>query len=127
MSKKRNRNDNKQRDVYNPIATRSVLRNTYLTDIEDRRLYDPLRDYRPAKGLSKYAAEIGIKPYKQRRDKPRKAMTPDVFKFNVPAKVAICVRRKKRREVLFAKKRTGKGARAYRRRRNYYTEVSCAR
>lgn len=127
MSKKRNRNDNRQRDVYNPIATRSVLSNNILTDIEDRRLYDPMQDYRPARGLSKYAAEIGIKPYKQRKNSARKAMTPDVFRLNVPVKVAVCVRRKKRREVLFAKKRTGKGARAIRRRRNYYTEVSCAR
>lgn len=39
--------------------------------------------------------------------------------------VAMCVRRKIRRAVMFAKRKTGLGAKAKRRRRNSYTGVKC--
>lgn len=122
----RKRSKSRQRDN-NSIAN-SLLTSvrTVLREIEDRRLYDPLQDARPARGLSHYASEIGIKPYKRNVVRPKAALTPDVFRFNKPVSVAICVRRKQRREVLFALKRTGKGSRRRRRRRNYYSEVSCA-
>lgn len=45
--------------------------------------------------------------------------------FAVPRKVSLCVRRKQRREVMFAMRRTGKGARAVRRRRNQFSDVRC--
>lgn len=45
--------------------------------------------------------------------------------FAVPAKVAICAKRKIRREVLHAKRRTGKGAMKRNRRRNYWSDITC--
>lgn len=47
------------------------------------------------------------------------------FAFAVPRKVELCVRRAQRKQVMFALRRTGKGSRAPRRRRNYWTGVSC--
>ena len=44
--------------------------------------------------------------------------------FSQPKQVAVCIRRKARREVLFAKNRTGKGARS-RRTRNQWSDVKC--
>lgn len=127
MARKKKRNANGQRD-HNSIAN-SLLTYTrnYVLSHEDRRLFHPLDDVRPAKGLSKFASQITVTPYKRNRVRPKAAPTPDVFRFNAPVKVAVCVRRKTRREVLFALKRTGKGSRRRRRRRNYYSEVSCAR
>lgn len=44
--------------------------------------------------------------------------------FDRPLHVSVCIRRKQRREVLFAKKRTRSG-RGGRRRRNKWSDVSC--
>lgn len=122
----RKRGNSRQRDN-NSIANTLLTSPTrhYILSHEDRRLYHPLDDVRPAKGLSKYASQITVTPYKRNKARPKAAPTPDVFRFNAPQKVAVCVRRKTRREVLFALKRTGKGSRRRRRRRNYYSEVSC--
>lgn len=49
---------------------------------------------------------------------------PTNVAFSQPAKVSVCIRRKARREVLFAKNRTGKGARS-RRTRSYWSDVKC--
>lgn len=46
------------------------------------------------------------------------------FGFRSPARVSLCVRRHRRREVLFALRKTGKGSRSPRR-RNYWTDVKC--
>lgn len=45
--------------------------------------------------------------------------------FTDPSNVVACVRRAQRREVLFAKRRTKKGAGARRRRRNFWSNVRC--
>lgn len=55
----------------------------------------------------------------------RTRSVPSTIAFAKPTGVAVCVRRKTRREVLFAKNRTGKGARAFRRRRNHWSDVRC--
>lgn len=48
--------------------------------------------------------------------------------FSQPDLVSVCVRRQRRREVLHAFNRTGRGgARARRYRRNYYSDISCRR
>lgn len=44
--------------------------------------------------------------------------------FSVPKRVEVCVRRKERREVLFAKRRTGRGSRTPKR-RNEWSDVKC--
>lgn len=46
------------------------------------------------------------------------------FSFRAPRAVVVCVRRKQRREVLFAMKRTGRGAKAPRR-LNEWSSVRC--
>lgn len=113
-----------QRDTFD-IAT-PVLRNTVLSELEDRRQFHPLSDVRPARGLTKNDSLLYVRPVGDRvSGRKDKKWRPETFNFSVPKNVAICVRRKQRREVLFALKRTGKGARVRRRRRNYYSDVSC--
>nr|QJB19983.1 MAG: hypothetical protein [Microvirus sp.] len=55
------------------------------------------------------------------RSQPRSAARPYTFlspslAFKYPKRALVCVRRKQRREVLFARRRTGMGARSVRRR-----------
>lgn len=45
--------------------------------------------------------------------------------FDTPATAIVCVRRKKRREVLFAKRRRGKGSGARRRRMTEWSKFKC--
>lgn len=91
-----------------------------LSLIEDRRQFHPLGPFRPASAPRRALSRVVIKnpsvPFRR----------PDVFGFAVPQKVALCVRRQERREVLFAKRKTGAGARSPKR-RNYWSSISCKR
>lgn len=51
-------------------------------------------------------------------------LSHDRLGFALPERVMRCVQRKERREVLFAKRKTGKGARSPKR-RNYWSAISC--
>ena len=54
----------------------------------------------------------------------RAGTLPHNVAFSQPKQVSVCIRRKARREVLFAKNRTNKGAKA-RRTRSQWSEVKC--
>lgn len=86
--------------------------------LSDRRLYHPLRGYRPVAARSIDARRLVV---------PRKAVMSNPFAvaFRVPEKVKICNQRATRREVLFA---SGKGGRGYRKKtHNWWSSVSCRR
>lgn len=87
-----------------------------LSPLYDRRLYHPLREYAPA-------ATLGYLKSRTIVDTPS-GKRPSVIKFAVPPKVAVCVRRNVRREVILALGRGGRGARTPKR-RNVYSSVSC--
>jgi len=97
-----------------------------LTEIEDRRTYHPLGSDRPAlysvaplrvkdRQPSRRQRQAGFRPNSQ---------TKGVIAFAEPDQVVLCVRRKERREVLFAKKKTRRGPGGPRR-RNWTTFISC--
>lgn len=93
-----------------------------LQQVEDRRHWHPLGKAAPAGVIGRRAARAII-------EKPRSNPYRDPFPslklgFAVPSKVALCVRRKTRREVIHATGQTRKGAGA-RRRRNPYSNVEC--
>lgn len=120
----RNRNSNRrQRD--NSSIAKSLLSPTLLPEIEDRRLFHPQDVFRPAKGLSKGSTLLEVRPVGDRTKRARGMSSPETIRFSIPNHVAICVRRKRRREVLFALGKTGKGSKKFRRRRNYYSGVNC--
>lgn len=85
----------------------------------DRRTYHPLGPFRPLHASPRAAARVEV-----RQGRPFRF--PDVFQFGVPDKVRLCVQRAERREVLFAKRKTGAGARS-RKRRSFWSTVSCKR
>lgn len=93
---------------------------------EDRRSFHPLGRVRPAFSVPRSGARLQARGGKRRLQAPR---TPDIhpgLSFAVPDKVILCVRRKRRREVMFAIRKAGK--RGQRRpRRNYWSSVSCKR
>lgn len=124
--KKRNRSG--QRDVIpiaNPVAVRNIVAGPLLSD---RRLFhpDPVTPvYSPRKSQRRIVEVPNVSRSGRKAVRSSKRSRGFKFSFAVPRKVELCVRRHRRREVLFAMRRTGKGSRAVRRRRNYYSGVTC--
>lgn len=123
------------------VVYRSPARELDLRVFEDRRSFDPLSYVRPARGINNRAAStvVEVSPHvisdsvragnlpgaaRSVGSQRARSFSRGVFRFAIPNKVAVCVRRKRRREVLHALKRTRKGAGA-RKRRNYWSDVSC--
>jgi len=86
--------------------------------LEDRRYYHPLRSYRPPAAVVRSDARqvLGV----GRGTKAR-------ISFAVPHRVAICVRRQRRKEVLFARRVAGSGMRMRKPKYNHWSRVSCNR
>lgn len=120
-SRRAQRKQRAQRGYLHSTANEVAVRSNVLA-LEDRRLWAPLEE--TPRGLFHRSSRLVVTPYPN-VNKSRAAVSPPAgVSFAVPREVAVCVRRKQRREVLFAKRRTGKGARA-RRRRNAWSDISC--
>lgn len=94
-----------------------------LTEIEDRRQFHPdgfFRAWHEVDG--RRGDQLQVKPSKMLRN-AMQYMSSKV-QFRNPDKTIVCVRRKSRREVLFAKRKAGGGSRR-RPRRNWLSDVSC--
>lgn len=117
-----------------PVALRPPVRVPRL--IEDRRNWVPdgHDDVRDVHGRT---ARIGIspaRPPKLRQPVGVNRKSPNLYRsglflrealrFEAPRSVTVCLRRKTRREVLFAKSKTGKGSRS-RKIRNQWSDVKC--
>lgn len=87
-----------------------------LTSIEDNRLFHPEQPWNPP-------AELPGLPARIRTDRSRFSSVPQEA-FAVPHRTAVCIRRKTRREVIFAKRRNGRGGRS-RRHFNFNSWVKC--
>lgn len=88
-----------------------------MTEVQDFRLHHPAPAWsQPAKTKKGTRSTIGPN-----------MLSPNLtgVRFHNPKQVLVCVRRKQRREVLFAKMKTGKGARARRHKRNKWSEIQC--
>lgn len=123
MNKRRRREAkrmrNAQRDNFITIASFPAA---HILSIEDRRRFEPVDTF--PKGKFHRSARLVVHPNKNNKS-AAKGTVPSRVKFAVPREVAMCVRRKQRREILFAMRRTGKGSRAKRRRRTFYSNISC--
>lgn len=104
--------------VFVPVAPRPRLRFPTST-FEDRRQWHPERAARPALSSPRSAARLVARGHV--RDQ-----TKAIVAFAAPDRVAVCVRRRRRREVLFAR---GVGGRRGLRspRRSFYSGISCRR
>lgn len=87
--------------------------------LEDRRTWHPAGPLRPAGASSRSSRRFQVSESSTRSMFPSAAIS-----FARPDKVSMCVRRKTRREVIFAKRKHGKGAGAPRR-RNWFSDIGC--
>lgn len=107
-------------DFVSPPAVRSIP----LSEIEDRRFFDPQPDRFPRgvrrwkAALASYLSRPAVHP-----TRGRAVFLPAEQFFKVPETVALCARRKSRREVLHALKRAGRGV--AKPRRTWRSELKC--
>lgn len=103
-----------------PIIRFSPLPSSAMRQVEDRREFHPSGRARSARLVDGRSAAIQV----GRPSRSRPQALPAGVRFSMPWRVMMCVRRKRRREVMFAKGKAGRrGQRPPR--RNYYSEVSC--
>lgn len=120
-----------ERDLITPITRPRLLplplpppvMRVDLRPISDRRLYHPLGAVRPALSLSGNPHRLVYG-----RNSKVTAVTRwpvAAVAFHAPKRVVICVRRKRRKEVIFALGRAGRGGSFRKPRRNFYSSVEC--
>lgn len=90
--------------------------------LEDRRLYHPERDFRPARSF--FTGPRLVVRNANIWQKRNRFAVPSAVGFSVPRDVAICIRRKARREVIHAKRLTARGAGGSKR-RNWFSDIHC--
>lgn len=111
MAKGKNRNSGTRDTSESLTVTLRSRPKTYswpspLTQIQDLRTFDFSPGTRPAKLFSGSNASVGYVP---NVNKPQsKTKNRAQLAFTAPAETLVCVRRSRRKEVLFAKKKTGK-------------------
>ena len=110
----------KQSVVPRPIVTPPPPKPLRL--LEDRRTFHPDKMTRPAGAVTKKATRLraGRSSSISRPHGP----LPHHVGFSIPKQVAICIRRKIRKQVLFAKNKTRKGS-GSRRNRNEWSDIVC--
>lgn len=137
MAKSRSRSRSYRRDYHYPITRRSLpIRRAKkplpnLTHYEDRRLWHPENNNAPAKSFNRSRHRL-IVPKRNNRSVSAPSYSlhhlfealPVTIGFEAPKKVLVCVRRKVRKEILFALNKTGKRGQK-RPRWNEYSHVQC--
>lgn len=94
-----------------------------LLEVDDRRSWHPERSDRPVMSVSGPVGVQVVRPARGLSVPP----VPAQVSFRSPNRVVTCVRRERRREVMFALGRTGKGSRSRRHRRSWRSDFSCKR
>ena len=130
MARRKKRSRSSQRDdttIASPLLRTNPVRYTSpILSLDDRRRFVPFEYDRPL-SVRKDQRKVVERVSRARRAENKKPARQRHYKFSfaVPEKVVVCVRRKRRREVLFAMRRTGKGSRKLHRRRDHYSDVRC--
>lgn len=91
----------------------------------DQRRYHPDKRARAADSLIRSATQLYIGGWRGALGTDRvPRVLPHTVQFRVPNLVAVCVRRKVRKEVLHAQRKTAKGA-GSQRKRNIWSGIKC--
>lgn len=104
-------------------AEQQIARLDDILASEDRRTYHPAQQ-RPAGALIRRATRLVVSPTHSLGGAVKNKL-PAAVQFAQPRAVAICVRRRARREVLHALRLTKRGSGSGTRRRNTYSKVKC--
>lgn len=104
-----------------------------LVEVEDRRLFHFQGPDAPALDIDGRPARVTVRNRNRpKRHKPQAyrfgpkvhSQTKGIITFEAPDRVAVCIRRKRRKEVLFAKRKAGRGGNRPPR-RTWLSKISC--
>lgn len=107
-----------------------------LTPVSDGRTWHPEGPNRPA--LSNLGRPVHVQPVnrpgrnltkwqKDRFGDSLRSQTKGALAFVAPSQVIVCIRRKRRKETLFALKKTKKGAASRKRQNKWTSKLTCRR
>lgn len=99
------------------------LRRLDLTKLEDRRQWHPDGKFRAAATFSRRDQRRLVERFTE--NTVRDYFPSAKIGFAIPDKVVRCVKRKRRKEVMFALNLTGKGSKVSRRKRDEYSDIKC--
>lgn len=88
------------------LRSRAAIGNV-LQQVQDLRAFDFEPGTTPARSVSGSFASVGAVTPQKTNQAPSKV--PYQVAFTAPGETLVCIRRKRRKEVLFAKRKTGKG------------------
>lgn len=115
-----------QKQSLTPVLQHPVTPKTNLQPIQDRRTWHPdkHRSLQATDGR-KHRLKVAARTLagKAQLSRPQGHLTHRIG-FEAPKKLLLCIRRARRRAVLFAMKKTGKGARS-RKHRNQWSNIQC--
>lgn len=97
---------------------------SHLNLIQDLRTFDFEPGTRPARLFSGQPATVGFVPNVNKSKPGKPAKLYGQMAFTAPTETLVCVRRSRRKEVLFAKKKTGKGGQR-KPRRSTWSDYKC--
>lgn len=120
---KKSKNRSGTRDALQSLTVRLRSRAAIgdaLREVQDLRAFD-FEPVRPARFLSGPIASVGVTTPSKKQAPSR---VPYQIAFSAPAETLVCVRRRRRKEVLFAKRKTGKGGQR-RPRRSKWSNYKC--
>lgn len=109
----------RSRSIISPVQGRHLQP---LNLIDDRRSYHPEPATRPARLFS--GAVASVKATITPKHVSGKSRVPVQIAFTAPDQTLVCVRRKTRKQVLFAKRKTGKAGQR-KPKRNMWSNVRC--
>lgn len=120
-------------DIANLSLPRTLSPSTLLSDIEDNRQYHPEGADRSPRLLSgnNYSISVGDRSTRSSLKKSLygpfiASQTKAKIIFSEPDRTLVCLRRKQRKEILHAKRKTGRGGRPKRSpRRNWKSDIAC--
>lgn len=123
MSRRRRANNIPDAPITRGIVVRPRLR-TAMRLIEDARVWSPEGQFAAPRSFpNTRKSRLVVRNANFSNNRFRKAKTlPSQLGFSFPKHVIRCVRRKVRKEVLIAKKRSGRGTR---KRFNFWSSISC--
>lgn len=91
------------------------------TPNHDGRVFSFTRSVMPPAATKRAATRIVVDNF----GKSVRAQTKAPLRFAIPQKVALCIRRKRRKEVIFATNKAGAGVKRKNPRRNFWSEIKC--
>lgn len=121
MSKRRGRKGRDNISITSPLSLFFGLpfTSTFLREVEDRRSFYP-GSSRPV-----FSPPSHLPIFKAARSKRPSSFPSDALAFSVPDMTPTCIRRRQRREVMFASGNGGRRGKQRRHRRSRFSDVHC--